>query len=465
MNKYSRRRRQRKILLGNFYLNSNVQYLTTVVSAIALAGFVFSGFLLFRFTDEEDLINQGRMQLMEGKVAWAAKTFQTLVTHHHGSYEGHLLLGQAYLQLDERRKAEQEFELAASLKSKNGDHAPEIALSKVAMAQDDFLRAEKILYPAWRRNRQDENVKQALFELYEQWGNTLMESGPPDYGTVIQKYKMALRYVGDYQAQQNVEDKLIETLRTYTERLISMRDYPNAIQQMKISLRFKYLPETLVEIAEMYGRMNRLDDSIEWYRKAFDVNPGVVGLRLTNILVQKGQQLMDDHKPEEARKYFTEADQISKQAKIPLDNLYPVSVSSVKIKTNMDEATGEFEPTVDVRVSNDSTRDLSFLSVKAEFLSDDNVLATTTEQVADPSKPLPMKNAKGKLFGKNSLSVTLKPDASLNIHALQGGKMTIRISIAYRDGNDAIWRLKSIQETVVRTTEPANENNAEPKPV
>lgn len=462
MSKY-RRRRQRRIFLGNFYLNSNVQYLTTVVSAIALAGFVFSGFLLFRFTDEEDLINQGRMQLMEGKVAWAAKTFQTLVNHHHSSYEGHLLLGQAYLQLDERRKAEQEFELAASLKNKTGDHAPEIALSKVAMAQNDFIRAERILYPAWRRNRQDENVKQALFELYEHWGNTLSEAEPKDYAAIIQKYKIALRYVNDYQAQQGIEDKLIETLRTYTERLVSMQDYPGAIQQLKISLRFKYLPETLVEIAEMYSRMSRLDDSIDWYRKAFDVNPSVVGLRLTNVLVQKGQQLMDARKPDEARKYFNEADAISQQTKIPLDSLYPVSVSSVKIKTNIDEATGEFEPTVDIRVSNDSSRDLSFLAIKAEFLSSDHILATKTEQVASPGKPLPMKNAKGRLFGKNSLSVTLKPDSDLNIHALQDGKMTIRIFIAYRDGNDAIWRLKSIQEAVVRTTPAVTET--EPKPV
>jgi tetratricopeptide (TPR) repeat protein len=459
MSKYSRRRRQRKIFLGNIYLNPNVQYLTTIVSAIALAGFVFSGFLLFRFTDEEDLINRGKMQLMEGKVAWAAKTFQTLVTHHRDSYEGHLLLGQAYLQLDERPKAEQEFELAASLKSKTGDNAPEIAMSKVAMAQGDFIKAEKILYTAWRRNRQDERVKQALFELYDQWGSTLSEAELKDYGAIVQKYEIALRYVSDYQAQQSVEEKLIEAIRTYTDRLIAMRDYPNAIQQLKISLRFKYLPETLVQIADTYGRMGQLDESIEWYRKAFDVNPNVVGLRLTNVLVQKGQQLVDAHKPDEAKQYFDEADKISQEAKVPLDSLYPVSVSSVKIKSDMDEATGEFEPTVELKVSNDSTRALSFLSVKAEFVSGDTVLSSNMEQVAGPDNPLATQSGKG----KSSVSVTLKPDTKLNIHALQGGKMTVKISIAYRDGNDAIWKLKSIQEAVVRV--PTQAPPADPKPV
>lgn len=458
MSRYSRRRRQRQIFLGNFYLNPSVQYLTTIISAIALAGFVFSGFLLFRFTDEEDLINRGKMQLMEGKVAWAAKTFQTLVTHHRDSYEGHLLLGQAYLQLDERRKAEQEFEIAASLKSKRGDNAPEIAMSKVAMAQGDFPRAEKTLYTAWRRNRQDENVKQALFELYDHWGNVLAESEQKDYGAIVQKYRTALQYASDYQAQQSIEEKLIDAIRAYTDKLIVMKDYENAIHQLKTSLRFKYLPETLVQIAETYGRMNKLDESIDWYRKAFEVNPEVVGLRLTNVLVQKGQQLVAAKKPEEAKPYFAEADKISQEAKVPLDSLYPVSVASVRINNDMDDATGEFEPTVDIKLSNDASRDLSFLAVRAEFLSGNETLAMSTEQVATPDKPFPMKDPQT-WRAKNTLTVSLKPDTKLNVHALQGGKMTVKISIAYRDGNDAIWKLKSIQEATIQggATRPVTE--------
>jgi len=460
MSRISRRRRQRQIFLGNFYLNPNVQYLTTVVSAIALAGFVFSGFLLFRFTDEEDLLNRGKVQLMEGKVAWAAKTFQTLITHHRDSYEGHLLLGQAYLQLDQRRKAEQEFELAASLKNKAGDHAPEIAMSKVAMAQGDFPRAEAILYKAWKRNRADKNVKQALFELYEQWGNTLSEAEPKDYVMIVQKYRTSLSYVNNYQAQQNVEDKLIDAIRAYTDKLIAMRDYDTAIQQLKVSLIIKYLPDTLVQIADTYAHMNRLDDAIDWYRKAFEANPEVVGLRLTTVLVQKGQQLMNEKKPDEAKKYFAEADQISQQAKVSLDNLYPVTISSVKVDSDFDEATGQFEPTVKLKLTNDSNRDLNFLAVKTEFISGNDTLAESQEQVATPDKPFPMKASRG----NSTISVSLKPENQLSIHALQGGKLTVKISIAYRDGNEAVWKLKSIQDVTVQggSTQPAT---TEPKPV
>jgi tetratricopeptide (TPR) repeat protein len=451
MNRFNRRRRQRNFFFGSFYLNPSVQYITTIVSAIALAGFVFSGFLLFRFTDEEDLINRGKMQLAEGKVAWACQTFQTLVTHHRDSYEGHLLLGQAYLQLDERRKAEQEFELAASLKSGKGDNAPDIALSKVALAQGDFLRAEKILDKAYKRNRKDPHVRQAMFELYERWGNVLYESPQKDYPTIVEKYERSLQFVNDYRAQQSVEDKLLEAIHSYTDRLIAMKDYPQAVRLLKLSLRFKYLPETLLEIADAYGQMNQLDESIDWYRRAFDVSPNVVGLRLTNVLVQKGQMLAKSNHKDEAQKYFDEADRISKQAQIPLDSLYPVTVSRIKVDTNVDDATGEIAPHIRLRLSNDSSRDLNFLAVKAEFLSGADKLAEAEELAASPDKPFPMKDNRPWLE-RNIRVVELEPQDKLNIHSLKDGKITVKISIAYQDGGDAVWKLKSIQEITVRNT-------------
>jgi tetratricopeptide (TPR) repeat protein len=451
MNRFNRRRKQRNFFLGNFYLNPSVQYLTTIVSAIALAGFVFSGFLLFRFTDEEDLINRGKMQLAEGKVAWACQTFQTLVTHHRDSYEGHLLLGQAYLQLDERRKAEQEFELAASLKNGSKDNAPDIALSKVAVAQGDFYKAQKILDQVYKRNRKDPNVRQAMFELYEQWGNMLYDSPQKDYPAIVEKYERSLQFVNDYRAQQGVEDKLLEAIHSYTDRLIALKDYAQAVRLLKLSLRFKYLPETLIQIAEAYGQMDQLDESIDWYRKAFDVSPNIVGLRLTNVLVQKGQILAKADQKDEAQKFFDEADRVSKQAQIPLDNLYPVDVSRIKVDTDVDDATGEISPHIRLRLSNDSSRDLSFLAIKAEFLSGADKLAEVQEVAASPDKPFPMKDNRPWLE-RNIRVVELEPTDKLNIHSLKDGKITVKISIAYQDGGDAIWKLKSIQEVTVRNT-------------
>jgi tetratricopeptide (TPR) repeat protein len=279
----------------------------------------------------------------------------------------------------------------------------------------------------------------------------LYEAPVKDYPAIVEKYDRSLRFVNDYQAQQGVEDKLLEAIRSYTERLIAMKDYPQAVRLLKLSLRFKYLPETLLQIADSYGQMDQLDESIDWYRKAFDASPNVVGLRLTNVLVEKGQLLAKAHQKDEAQKYFDEADRVSKQAEIPLDNLYPVDVSRIKVDTDVDEATGEISPHIKLRLSNDSSRDLNFLAVKAEFLSGTDKLVEVKEIAASPDKPFPMKDNRPWLE-HNIRVVKLEPTEKLNIHALKDGKITVKISIAYQDGGDTTWKLKSIQEITIRNT-------------
>ncbi len=447
MSRYGRRRRQRKIYFDRFYLNPGFQYLSTIVSAILLSGLVFSGFLLFRFTDEEDLISRGKMQMREQKVADALKTFQTLVNSHPGSYEGHLLLGQAYLATDERRKAEQEFQIAASLKNHTqGDSSAEIALSKVAMARGDFEKAEQMLLATWKRTRrQDKDVKQALYELYEQWGNHLNSAEHKDYGAIIGKYEFALHYVKDLEAEQAIQEKMIEAIQVYSDQLLTQKNYEEAIKHLKLSLRMKYLPDTLLRIADSYTRMGDLDQAIDWYRKAYSTSPDSVGLRYTQALVQKAQQLLAEKKPEDAQKYFDEADQVSKQSKLPLHALYPVNVASVKISYDIDEDTGEFEPKVEVKFVNDAPRTLNYLVGKAEFVSGDETLSETTEVIADPDHPLPLKGDK-----KSSRSVTFKPESGLSLHALSGNKFTVKISIAYQDGEGQQWKVKTIQEAILK---------------
>lgn len=62
--------------------------------------------------------------------------------------------------------------------------------------------------------------------------------------------------------------------------------------------------------------------------------------------------------------------------------------------------------------------------------------------------------------------VKLAPPTALNTHSLEDGKLTIRISIAYRDGADAVWKLKSIQEVTVRGAGSSpHVETKDPKPV
>jgi tetratricopeptide (TPR) repeat protein len=295
-------------------------------------------------------------------------------------------------------------------------------------------------------------VKQALFELYEHWGNVLFDAGDKDYAAIVEKYERALRFVNDYDAEEAIKDRLVDAIHMYTDTLIVQKDYAKAIRLLKTSLRFRYTPESLIQIAEAYEKMSNLDEAINWYRKAFDANPKVISLRLTNVLVQKGRMLLDEKKPEEAQKFFDEADRISLKAKIPLDSLYPVQVSNVKVDFDIDADTGEFDPKVVVKFSNDSPLPLNFLITKAEFISGDEELAVATEVVATPDKPMGLKKDK-----TNSRTVTIKPDTKLNVHALSDNKLIVKIYIAYREGEDQVWKQKSLQEIIIKGDEVTSE--------
>jgi tetratricopeptide (TPR) repeat protein len=454
-------RRRRGWYLGNFYINPSAQYTTTIISAIVFAGFVFSGFLLFRYTDSDDLISRGKRQMAEGKVALAAKTFQTLVSAHRDSYEGHLLLGQAYLELGERQKAENEFRLASALKS--DDHSgyeADIAMSKSAIAKKDFYSAEDKLLKAFRKNAQDANLRQALFELYDSWGDDALQTDK-DYPLAISKYERALYYIKEYHYEEKVKEKLIEAITVYADKMGADKHYEESIRMLKKSLRYRYLPDTLIEIAEAYEQSDQLDNAIIWYRRAFDADPSIISIKLSNMLIKKGRKLLEEKQPEEAEKYFAEAKQVSSAANVPMDVMFPVTANEVKITADNDSETGEFLPKVTVKFQNGGSRTLNFLVAKVSFLSGEEPIGEVTQIVASPDSPL---GAKG-LYG-SSKTLTLSPQEKLNINLLPGTKqLRVKVSIAYTQDAAARWKEVAITDVNIGGTSATTEEPAEGKRV
>lgn len=460
MARSGRRRRRRSLFWGSFYLNPSIQYMITIASAIVLAGFVFSGFLLFRYADSEDLIARGKRQMAEGKVAWAAQTFQTLVNKYQDNYEGHLLLGQAYLELGEQRKAEQEFRIAADLKSDDddGNAGPEVAMSKLAIARGEFEEAESLLLNAIKASNLSEknlppDVKEALFELYDTWGDRLMAQqadteageGGQNYEAVSEKYEKALRYAYDYQMEERLKEKLTQVIDQHAKELADAKQYEDAIRELKKSIHYRYLPDTLIKIGSYYERTKHLDNAIEWYRKAFEADPNAISLQLTNVLLQKGRLLLDQKKNTEAQKYFAEAEQIGERAKLPPEVMYPVSVTEVQLGPDVDYDTGEFDARVNVKFANGGVRPLNFLIARAVYISGGRTITEVSEVVASPGKPLDGKGKKGSVR-----AISIAPMHKLNIHQLEKGQLVVKIFIAYSEGEDQEWKVKAIQEAVIK---------------
>src|SRR5271155_2458947 len=119
MFRQTKRRRSRRglwpLISRVFYIDPSKQYLVIIISAIAMATMAFSWILLFRQSDQGDIMTRGRWLMKQGKAALAVKEFEQLVHINWGSYNGHLELGKAYMSVNEPEKAAKEFRIASHL--------------------------------------------------------------------------------------------------------------------------------------------------------------------------------------------------------------------------------------------------------------------------------------------------------------------------------------------------------------
>jgi tetratricopeptide (TPR) repeat protein len=433
--------------LGRLLFSSGSQYLTTIVSAILLSAFVFSGFLLFRFSDSQDLLNRGRKQMAQGKVAWASRTFETLVNRHPDQYEGHLLLGQAYLQLGERKKAEQEFVTASALQQKLGknsaDPSAELAMGRLAIARKQYAEAEKQFLNVAKTSPKNIEVRQALFDLYQDWANRLIEDNKP-LEQALSKYDKAWLYVSDFEQERRLKSSWLALIRQYTEQQIKQQHYAPVIQLLERSLKLNYDPELLNQLAATHEKKGDLPQAITWYRKAFESNPTQMGLKLSAVLIRQGEALAKAGKTDEANLLFAEAKKVSKTASIPLDTIYPIELSKVKLRTLVSADTDEVQPELTVTFANDAkTQALPYLMARVQFYANDQLVGETKQIIATHTMPLPAhKQAKR--------TVVFKPAEALNLYQLENQSLVARLSVAYNEGESPNWKQLQAEEITIK---------------
>ncbi|MEB3246090.1 MAG: hypothetical protein VKJ06_08920 [Vampirovibrionales bacterium] len=465
-----------------FALQPWLQYVGVVAFALLFAALVFSGFLLFRLSDQEDMLSRGRRYLAEEKSAWAAKTLRALVNRYPNSYDGHLYLGQAYLALEEPQKAEQQFRLAAALQAKGdakNDLGVRIALAKLSVAKKEFSKAEESLLETREQAPQNPDLKQALYELYEAWGDDLTHAGTQsavseNLDPAVEAYQKALTYVSDYASEQTVKHKLSGTIHRQVAFLL--QDLPNttgsqtgrkksvklgptlknkvtqAIALLKTSLASEYAPKTLIEIGRLYELLEEPEIALSWYRKAFDVNPSSISLKLSNLLLQQAEAYDKRGKTELASAYRKESKQIAEKANIPLESLYPIDFAETQLGwEDLDIQAGIVTPRISGIIINRGERPLEVLEVKAAFYSADKLLGSTIETVISPQKPLTGDKSNknndddDKTVMSRAFEIALPRPVNLNL--LSNGQLQAKVSIALSEGQDAVWVVKAIKET------------------
>lgn len=490
---YPRRQRNRQpwATISRILLEPRLQYVLIFVSALTFAALLFSGFLLFRYSDTQDLLNRGKQQMAEGKVALAAKTFQLLVSRDPNHYEGHIRLGQAFLELDDKRKAEQAFKVATLLKTESGKNSPSlrggmddtlatIAVSKLALARGQYALAQEKLDALMETQKKTPasalpaELREALFDLHTSWADALY-SDPQQWPNAIIHYKKAMPYAPNYALEDRFKDKLVQLMQQQADKLLQADPQSDrAVALVKESLRYQYSMDTLVRLADLYESQDQLDEALVWYRKAFEANPETMSLKYTNLLIKKGRQLVDEAKPEEAAAYFEEARRIGEMAQLGQDQLFPVAVHSLRLQLeDANPYAQEFRPVVQFRLENRADKPLDFLVGKVVFYSGDRKLAEVEQPLLNPPEVLqplynPPAKAPAPLDGKapieaekqkpasvaskknaNAKTITLKLGERLTTHQLKGRPMTVKVYVAYQEGESQQWYLKALRDVRV----------------
>jgi len=339
-----------------FYLDPQKQYILIILSAVAMATLVFSGLLLFRQSDHGDMMTRGEWLMKQGKVALAAREFEQVVRRYRNSYEAHLALGKAYMEIDEPQKAAKEFKVASLLKVGNPrESGAHIAISRLMIAEGKYEDAERELVKAYRarpQNKKDPELQAAMVDLYEDWGDWYLEQTPANYEEAFLKFSTGLRFVKSDQAQLSLKDKLVSSAKLLSDVYDNNKDYDKAIAVMKRALHYQYTADNMAAISAFFEEKADVDSAIVWSRKAYELDPKRISLNLSQLLIKKGRELNEAHLPKKAEAYFAEAQKVNDTVKTPLNELYPLKTSGVKLSYSFQENAVALVPSVQFRVDN-----------------------------------------------------------------------------------------------------------------
>jgi tetratricopeptide (TPR) repeat protein len=449
----------------NGQLNLVMQSLLTIVAAIIFSGLVFTGILVFKDTDEGDILAQGNRYMVEGKIAKSIQQYKRLIFEHPNSYEGHLALGKAYLALKKPESAEKYFKLAAQLPQ--GDHKNidvHLAQSQLFLSQQSFEQGAALLASTLEdmpekeqttatqtghsttTKRQD--VIKAIIELNEQWASHLNEQ--EEFASATEKYKEALNYVNDYGTEKRLKSELIHTASLWSNQLLTQNKEPQAIDVLKQALDVQYDAKLLISIADIYKKSNQLDKAIVWYRKAYDAEPEQITLTLSELLVTRGKQLQAAGKRGDAISYFDESDKLLSNENTSPHLRYPVIAKNFTVSPGLDRANNSLQPSCKVTLVNQSHRSLPYLKVKASFWSNDTLLSEAELLPINDKSPLEPEG-----LANSSRAVSLKAPAPIDITHLKGQSINIKLSVGYKQPHHPIlWDLKSVQEIQLKTSSP-----------
>lgn len=429
-------------------MDSQRQILVIVISAILMGALVFSGVLLFRQSDNGDLMNRGLWYAKQGKMVLAAKSFEKLLQHDRGNYRAYLELGKAYLELEKPELAAKQFRMASRLRAGNlKDSGAHVAVSRLLIIQGQFPDAEKQLLQALKVQKKetiDKELALALIDLYSDWGDSFIDQDPPQLLEAFNTYYKGFPFVQTKLQQDDLANKFKDAGQLLSDQLENQGNYEKAAKVLRILAKYVPTQDNYLSVSAIYQKQENLDEAIFWARKAYELEPKSVSLRLANMLVEKGQEFNNAHRPQQAKLLFDEAQQINADLKLPLAQIYPLELKQPKFQYKLSPDRASFIPVFNFSVVNAGANPMPYLAVQVRFSSEESILSEAQFNLAKPGKPL-MPIGKP----KSEQRISVKPEAGVLLSEIPSGKLHIGIYVKYQASEQAEWApLKSIEVSI-----------------
>jgi tetratricopeptide (TPR) repeat protein len=426
--------------------NPQLQALVTVMAALLLAGILFSGALLLEYTNHADLLAKGKQLMKEGKVAWASDNFRKIIQQDSGHYEAHLRLGQVLLELGELEQAEHEFETAMAIKlnippqlrTTEQDALVSIASAKLSMIKKQWEAAENSLMLAYEHQPKNVELKEALWVLYQQWGQAAFEQN--DLGVAIAQWGHALDFVGRYKQEEETQAWLAKGLQLAYKGLEDRKATPQErLAFIEIALRKHYSYKLL--LAKAMIDEHELKDpvlALQAYRQAYQAQPQVVGLKLLEQLDVANQHAKLAGKSALSRSLEAEALGVKQtmQQHQPAGNRISVAIQSIE-RIEEDAETTEWEPKVVVSLGNHSGVSIPYLKVKIVLSSNNQPLCSFTQEVFPP------------LQAGEVRQLVLLPKQRYLMHKLTKGLLQAEVLLSLDEEDPVVWSIKEKKQVLL----------------
>jgi tetratricopeptide (TPR) repeat protein len=243
-----------------------------MLSAMVLAALIFTGFLAFKLSDDEELFRHGKQLYREGKTAWAINTFETLITHNPKHYEAYLYLGRAYLEEHNLPKAEQAFRQASLIRESTevgAELTTAVVTANLAMIRGRYRDAEVALLPLTQHPEYQQNpeFRAVITKLYTTWGDELSQQAI--WQRAILQYEQALQYVREVKDQKALEMRVLLCYQALIKQAQKAKDTPNLIKYYTQRLKYQHTLSDVLTLADLEKQQHHWPQALDWYRRAY----------------------------------------------------------------------------------------------------------------------------------------------------------------------------------------------------